>query len=102
MIPNIAREYAVKRSMIFWGLGITEHIDGSRAVMAITHLALLTGNVGKEGAGLMPLRGQNNVQGACDMGCLPYFTPDYQTPDEIGLMTPQLIEEMLKAMSKHF
>lgn len=100
MIPNIAREYAVKRSMIFWGLGITEHIDGSRAVMAITHLALLTGNVGKEGAGLMPLRGQNNVQGACDMGCLPYFTPDYQTPDEIGLMTPQLIEEMLKGNVK--
>jgi formate dehydrogenase major subunit len=95
MIPNIAREYAVKRSMIFWGLGITEHIDGSRAVMAMTHLALMTGNIGKEGAGLMPLRGQNNVQGACDMGCLPYFAPDYQEPKEIGLMTPQLVDEMI-------
>lgn len=94
MIPNIAREYALKRSMIFWGLGITEHIDGSKAVMAITHLALLTGNIGKKGAGLMPLRGQNNVQGACDMGCLPYFAPDYQKPEEIGLMTPQLIDAM--------
>jgi formate dehydrogenase major subunit len=95
MIPNIAREYAIKKSMIFWGLGITEHIDGSYAVMAITHLALLTGNIGKSGAGLMPLRGQNNVQGACDMGCLPYYAPDYQEPKEIGLMTPQLIDGML-------
>ena len=94
-IPKIAREYALKKSMIFWGLGVTEHLDGSRAVMAITHLALLTGNIGKKGAGLMPLRGQNNVQGACDMGCLPYYAPDYQEPKEIGLMTPQLIDAML-------
>ncbi len=93
MIPNIAREYAVKKSMIFWGLGITQHLDGSYAVMAMTNLALMTGNVGKTGAGLMPLRGQNNVQGACDMGCLPYFLPDYQdTPS--GLMTPQLMDAM--------
>ena len=96
MIPKIAREYALKKSMIFWGLGITEHIDGSYAVMAITHLALMTGNVGKEGAGLMPLRGQNNVQGACDMGCLPYYDPDYQKPKEIGLMTPELVDAMLE------
>jgi formate dehydrogenase major subunit len=95
LIPNIAREYAIKKSMIFWGLGVTEHIDGSYAVMAIAHLALLTGNIGKSGAGLMPLRGQNNVQGACDMGCLPYYAPDYQEPKEIGLMTPQLIDGML-------
>jgi len=100
MIPNIAREYAVKKSMIFWGLGITQHLDGSYAVMAITHLALMTGNVGKTGAGLMPLRGQNNVQGACDMGCLPYFAPDYQQPKEIGLMTPQLIDAMLDGRIK--
>jgi formate dehydrogenase major subunit len=94
MIPNIAREYAVKDSMIFWGLGVTEHLDGSYAVMAITHLALLTGNVGKHGVGLMPLRGQNNVQGTCDMGMLPYYSPDYQEPPEIGLMTPQIIDAM--------
>lgn len=94
LIPNIAREYAVKKSMIFWGLGITEHLDGSYAVMAITHLALITGNIGQHGAGLMPLRGQNNVQGACDMGCLPYYDPDYQEPKEIGLMTPQLVDAM--------
>ena len=100
MIPNIAREYAVKKSMIFWGLGITEHLDGSYAVMAITHLALMTGNVGKTGAGLMPLRGQNNVQGACDMGCLPYFTPDYQRPKVEGLMTPQLVDAMQEGRIK--
>jgi len=100
IIPKVAREYALKKSMIFWGLGITEHIDGSYAVMAITHLALMTGNIGKEGAGLMPLRGQNNVQGACDMGMLPYFAPDYQVPKEIGLMTPQLVDEMLEGRVK--
>jgi len=99
-IPNIAREYAFKRSMIFWGLGITEHLDGSYAVMAITHLAIMTGNIGKEGAGLMPLRGQNNVQGACDMGCLPYYNPDYQPPKEEGLMTPQLVDAMLNGRVK--
>ncbi|MFW9619837.1 MAG: molybdopterin oxidoreductase family protein [Sulfurospirillum sp.] len=100
LIPKVAREYALKKSMIFWGLGVTEHIDGSYAVMAITHLALMTGNVGKTGAGLMPLRGQNNVQGACDMGMLPYYDPDYQTPKEIGLMTPQLVDEMIDGRIK--
>ena len=100
IIPNIAREYAVKKSMIFWGLGITQNLDGSHAVMAITHLALMTGNVGKTGAGLMPLRGQNNVQGACDMGCLPYFAPDYQKPKVEGLMTPQLMDGMLNGRIK--
>ncbi len=100
MIPNIAREYALKKSMIFWGLGITQHLDGSYAVMAITHLAVMTGNIGKSGAGLMPLRGQNNVQGACDMGCLPYYEPDYQDAKNVGLMTPQLVDEMIEGNVK--
>ena len=100
MIPKIAREYALKKSMIFWGLGITEHTDGSYAVMAITHLALMTGNVGKEGAGLMPLRGQTNVQGVCDVGMLPYYAPDYQPPKEVGLMTPQLVDGMIEGSIK--
>ncbi len=99
-IPTVARLYATKKSMFFWGLGITEHLDGSYAVMAITHLAMLTGNIGKTGAGLMPLRGQNNVQGACDTGCLPYYGPDYSVPEEIGLMTPQLIDEMIAGRVK--
>ena len=100
MVRKVAREYALKKSMIFWGLGITEHLDGSYAVMAITHLALMTGNIGKPGTGLMPLRGQNNVQGACDMGMLPYYDPDYQEPKEVGLMTPQLVDAMLDGKLK--
>ncbi len=76
------------------------HLDGSHAVMALTHLAMMTGNIGKSGAGLMPLRGQNNVQGACDMGCLPYYLPDYEVPEKIGLMTPQLIDEMANGKIK--
>jgi len=95
-----ARTYATKKSMFFWGLGITEHLDGSYAVMAITHLALLTGNIGKSGAALMPLRGQNNVQGTCDMGMLPYYNPDYQPPKKVGLMTPDLVDEMLQGNIK--
>ena len=95
-IPEIARKYATKKSMIFWGLGITENLDGSYAVMSMVNLALMTGNIGAEGVGLMPLRGQNNVQGTCDMGCLPYYGPDYAKPKEDGLKTPELIDAMIE------
>ncbi|ADU96987.1 molybdopterin oxidoreductase [Thermovibrio ammonificans HB-1] len=91
-IEELAFEIATKRTLFMWGLGITEHTDGSYAVMAIANLALLTGNVGKEGCGLMPLRGQNNVQGACDVGMLPYYLPDYRVPEEIGYKTPEIID----------
>lgn len=94
-VRTVARKYATRRSLFFWGLGITEHLDGSYAVMAITHLAMMTGNIGKRGAGLMPLRGQNNVQGTCDVGMLPYYAPDYQPPKEVGMMTPDLINAMI-------
>lgn len=100
MLPKIAREYATKKSLILWGLGITEHVDGSYAVMAIVHLALMTGNIGLDGAGVMPLRGQTNVQGVCDMGMLPYYAPDYQAPREVGLMTPQLVDGMIDGTIK--
>ena len=99
-IRMVSRKYATRKSLFFWGLGITEHLDGSYAVMAITHLALLTGNIGKRGAGLMPLRGQNNVQGTCDMGMLPYYAPDYQPPKEVGMMTPDLIDAMAEGKIK--
>ncbi|MCX6073888.1 MAG: molybdopterin-dependent oxidoreductase [Campylobacterales bacterium] len=99
-IRIVARKYATRKSLFFWGLGITEHLDGSYAVMAITHLALITGNIGKRGAGLMPLRGQNNVQGTCDVGMLPYYAPDYQPPKEIGMMTPDLINAMVDGKIK--
>lgn len=95
-VRKIARTYASKRSIIAWGLGITEHLDGSYAVSAIANLAMLTGNIGKKGAGLMPLRGQNNVQGTCDVGCLPYYLPNYQKPEREGLKTPELLDAMLR------
>ncbi len=99
-IRELAREIATKKTIFLWGLGVTEHIDGSYAVMAIANLALLTGNVGKKGTGLMPLRGQNNVQGACDMGMLPYYLPDYRKSDEIGLMTPDIIDAIFDGRIK--
>jgi len=92
-IEKIAK-LITKKTIFAWGLGVTEHIDGSESVNAISNLALLTGNF-KKGAGVMPLRGQNNVQGACDVGCLPYYGPDYTIPKEIGLMTPDIIDEIL-------
>ena len=66
------------RGAIYYGLGVTEHSQGSSTVMAIANLAMLTGNIGKEGVGVNPLRGQNNVQGACDMGSFPHEFPGYR------------------------
>ncbi len=63
---------------IYYGLGVTEHAQGSTAVMAIANLAMATGNVGREGVGVNPLRGQNNVQGSCDMGSFPHELPGYR------------------------
>ena len=82
-IEQIARLYArAERALIFWGLGVTEHRSGSNAVIALADLALLCGHIGRPGTGAMPLRGQNNVQGACDMGGLPYVLPGYQKLDD--------------------
>jgi formate dehydrogenase major subunit len=63
---------------IYYGLGVTEHSQGSTGVMAIANLAMLTGNLGREGVGVNPLRGQNNVQGSCDMGSFPHELPGYR------------------------
>ncbi|WP_238375083.1 formate dehydrogenase subunit alpha [Vulcanisaeta thermophila] len=80
LIKEAARLYALEKpSMIMWTLGITEHENGTDNVSSIINLALLTGNVGKPGTGLMPLRGQNNVQGGADMGCAPGRLPGYQS-----------------------
>ena len=65
-------------SAIYYGLGVTEHSQGSTAVIAIANLAMATGNVGREGVGVNPLRGQNNVQGSCDMGSFPHELPGYR------------------------
>jgi formate dehydrogenase major subunit len=74
-----ARLYAAaENGAIFYGLGVTEHSQGSTAVMGIANLAMATGNVGREGVGVNPLRGQNNVQGSCDMGSFPHEFPGYR------------------------
>ena len=74
-----ARLYATGgNAAIFYGLGVTEHAQGSTAVIGIANLAMATGNVGKEGVGVNPLRGQNNVQGSCDMGSFPHELPGYR------------------------
>ncbi|NNM61615.1 MAG: formate dehydrogenase subunit alpha [Steroidobacteraceae bacterium] len=74
-----ARLYAGARNgAIYYGLGVTEHSQGSTAVMGIANLAMATGNVGREGVGVNPLRGQNNVQGSCDMGSFPHEFPGYR------------------------
>jgi formate dehydrogenase major subunit len=79
---------------------VTEHLDGSYTTASFCNLALLTGNIGKNGVGLMPLRGQNNVQGTCDMGCLPYYDPDYEKPLIEGKKTPDIINAMLEGKIK--
>jgi formate dehydrogenase major subunit len=63
---------------IYYGLGVTEHSQGSTTVMGIANLAMLTGNIGRDGVGVNPLRGQNNVQGSCDMGSFPHELPGYR------------------------
>ncbi|APO85983.1 formate dehydrogenase subunit alpha [Marivivens sp. JLT3646] len=74
-----ARTYATAgKSAIYYGLGVTEHSQGSTTVIGIANLAMLTGNVGINGAGVNPLRGQNNVQGSCDMGSFPHELPGYR------------------------
>jgi len=111
-IKEIARTMAeVKPGMLCYTLGITEHTCGKNNVMSIANLQMLLGNVGMEGGGVNPLRGQNNVQGACDMGALPGIYVGYQSvtnpesnakfsqawgaknlPEKFGLMMPDMME----------
>ena len=79
IIKEVARLYAKsKTSIIFWGMGISQHIHGTQNAFCLINLALITGQVGRDGTGLHPLRGQNNVQGASDAGLIPMSYPDYQ------------------------
>jgi formate dehydrogenase alpha subunit len=79
-VVQAARMYAENRpATILYTMGITQHTHGTDNVMAVANLAMLTGNVGKPGSGVNPLRGQNNVQGACDVGALPNVYPGYQS-----------------------
>ena len=107
-----------KNGSIYYGLGVTEHSQGSTMVMGIANLAMITGNVGREGVGINPLRGQNNVQGACDMGSFPHELPGYRHVsdkatqalfesawntkiyDEPGLRIPNMLDEAISGKFK--
>lgn len=118
-IVKAAVAYATKKpSLIVYSLGVTLHTHGTDNVLAIANLTLLTGNIGKPSAGAMPTRGQNNVQGACDMGCVPSVLPGYQPitdpevrrkfeeawgceiPTEPGLTMVEFLQEALRGNVK--
>jgi formate dehydrogenase major subunit len=82
----VARDFAgAKAGMIFWGMGVSQHIHGTDNSRCLISLALMCGHVGRPGTGLHPLRGQNNVQGASDAGLIPMFLPDYQSVSDDSL-----------------
>ena len=87
---------SAERAGIYYAMGITQHVMGTNNVNAIGNLAMMTGNLGKHGAGVNPLRGQNNVQGACDMGSLPNVYPGYQKVD-----VPAVKAKFEKAWGRH-
>src|SRR4051812_44065260 len=88
-LREVARMYARSRaSIIFWGMGISQHVHGTDSARCLIALALITGQVGRPGTGLHPLRGQNNVQGASDAGLIPMFLPDYQPVGRTDLRAP--------------
>jgi formate dehydrogenase major subunit len=92
-IRAAARLYATGgNAAIYYGLGVSEHSQGSTTVMAIANLAMATGNIGRPGVGVNPLRGQNNVQGACDMGSFPHELPGYRHISDDA--TRQMFEAM--------
>ncbi|MEA1886930.1 MAG: formate dehydrogenase subunit alpha [Bacteroidota bacterium] len=94
-LRKAARLYATNTpSSIVYAMGITQHSHGTDNVLAVSNIALLTGNVGRESSGVNPLRGQNNVQGACDMGGLPDVFPGYQSVTD-----PEIIDKFEKAWS---
>jgi formate dehydrogenase major subunit len=87
-ITRVAKAWGeAKAGIIFWGMGISQHTTGTDNARCLIALCSITGNVGKPGSGLHPLRGQNNVQGASDMGLVPMFYPDYQKADSPDVKT---------------
>ncbi|PCD76063.1 formate dehydrogenase subunit alpha [Pseudothioclava arenosa] len=118
-LREAARAYAAApNGAIYYGLGVTEHSQGSTTVIAIANLAMMTGNIGRPGVGVNPLRGQNNVQGSCDMGSFPHELPGYRhvsDPDtraifeaawgvtldpEPGLRIPNMLDEAMAGRFK--
>jgi formate dehydrogenase major subunit len=119
LVRQAARLYcSTKQGMILYGLGVTEHQNGTQGVMGLANIALASGNIGRPGAGICPLRGQNNVQGSCDMGALPYVYSGYQDvaddqarerlgqawgaelPTEPGMIEPEMYEAALRGRFK--
>ena len=119
LVRAAAIEYASSEAaMSFHGLGVTEHEQGAKTVMLISNLAMMTGNIGRPGVGVNPLRGQNNVQGAADMGCQPHQGAGYfemndldvqkrysefygtQTPSEPGWKIPQMFDNAIAGKLK--
>ena len=119
LMRKAARLYATGgNAAIYYGLGVTEHSQGSTTVMALANLAMATGNIGRPGVGVNPLRGQNNVQGSCDMGSFPHELPGYRhisnlavresfekdwgvkLDDEPGLRIPNMIDCALEGSFK--
>ena len=87
-IREVARVYATsKASMMLWGMGISQHVHGTDNARCLIALTLMTGQIGRPGTGLHPLRGQNNVQGASDAGLIPMMYPDYQRVDDPAAIT---------------
>src|SRR6185295_6788744 len=85
-IREVARLYArSERSIIFWGMGISQHTHGTDNARCLIALALITGQIGRPGTGLHPLRGQNNVQGASDAGLIPMYFPDYKSVEKLDI-----------------
>jgi formate dehydrogenase major subunit len=86
VLRDVARTYATaERSIIFWGMGISQHTHGTDNSRCLIALALITGHVGRPGTGLHPLRGQNNVQGASDAGLIPMYFPDYKSVENVDI-----------------
>lgn len=120
LVREAARAYAsADRAMEFHGLGVTEHFQGSKTVMLLSNLAMMTGNIGRNGVGLNPLRGQNNVQGAADMGVQPhqgagyldinkpdiqqYYAEKYgveKMPEREGYKIPQMLDAAIDGKLK--
>src|SRR5262249_55590969 len=80
VLKTVARKFArAKSAIIFWGMGVSQHTHGTDNARCLIALSLITGQIGRPGTGLHPLRGQNNVQGASDAGLIPMFFPDYKS-----------------------
>jgi len=85
-LKTVARKYArAETAIIFWGMGVSQHVHGTDNARCLIALAMITGQVGRRGTGLHPLRGQNNVQGASDVGLIPMFYPDYRNVEDVEM-----------------